>query len=91
MEKTCLQDYPENLKNMFPLYYMHSDVFSGSIDHTIVCHPSQQKKNNLMEISQKPSNNTKSNNSNNNNNTKNNRKYEDKNRKQNVVQLRNMS
>ena len=28
-EETFLQDFLENLEDMFPLYYMHSDVFIG--------------------------------------------------------------
>ena len=48
-DKTCLQDFPvsERIrtsgKDMFPLYYMHSDLFSRFKYPTkIVCHPSRK-------------------------------------------------
>ena len=31
----------ENLEDMFPLYYMHSDMFSMFVSSTIVCYPEE--------------------------------------------------
>ena len=40
IEETFLQDFLENLEEMFPLYYLHSDVNTPIYNHTIVCYPS---------------------------------------------------